>query len=70
MACHILCFKPTNFTKIKEIINNIATINNCAISIPRLNANNGRTIDSVLPNIAFNKYENPIPWIKPKNAAK
>ena len=37
------------------------TINNCPISIPKLNDNNGNKMDSSLPNICFNKVENPKP---------
>lgn len=43
------------------------TINNCPISIPKLNENNGNNMFSSLPNICFNKLENPKPCINPKS---
>lgn len=45
------------------------TIITCPNSNPKLNDSKGNATFSSLPNIDFNKYEKPIPWINPKTNA-
>ena len=61
MMAYFVCLIFKMETKIKDSKSDKETINNCPISIPKLNENNGNNMDSSLPNICFNKVENPKP---------
>ncbi len=58
---YVVCLILKIDTKTNDDKSDKETINNCPISIPKLNENNGNKIDSSLPNICFNKVENPKP---------
>ena len=52
----------------KDVASTIATTINCPTSKPTLKAKSWVTILSSFPRVLFRKFENPRPWISPKNS--